>query len=188
MKPFIYATLLAIIISISSINNYAGNPVKMDSTEYKECLEIVGITIGENNEAINGVHVKLYKENDELEWTEITNVSYHDHNFSFRLNANENYTIEVSKPGFISRSVGISTMLPNTVSLNPIYRYEFEVELFKEKKGVDDYYNMDFPVALISYDKKNDVFNNNAYTKHIKTKIKEALEQAQAITDDTRKK
>ena len=177
MKPFIYTLLLTSIISISSINSYAGNRVKTDSTGSKECLEIVGIAIGENNEAINGVQVKLYKENDELEWNEITSVSYHDHNFSFKLNANEYYTIEVSKPGFVTRLVGVSTVIPAGVSLEQIYTFEFDVTLFKEKKGIDDYY-MDFPVALISYDKKKDVFNNdNAYTRHIKTKIKEALDR-----------
>lgn len=143
------------------------------------CLEVFGLAISPNQEAIDGVNIKLFKENDELEWTEITSVLYHDHSFSFKLEANAYYTIEVSKPGYVNRSVGISTHIPSGVSLKQVFTYEFEVEMFPEKKEVDDYY-MDFPVALISYNKKADVFdNNNAYTNHIKTKIKESQKEAE---------
>ena len=116
----------------------------------------------------------MYKENEELEWAEVTNVAYHDHNFQFILDANQYYTIEVSKPGYLKRFVAISTVLPNNIEITPIFTFEFDVVLLKEKKIVDDYY-LDFPVALISYNKKSEVFeNNNNYTNHIKTKIKES--------------
>lgn len=172
MGIIIIKKLLIGIILISSVS-YINTPLK-NFNKSKECLEVIGIAIGENNEAIDGIGAKLFKKNEEMEWVEITNVPYHYHNFSFTLDVNEYYTIEISKSGFVKRSVVISTILPTDVSVKPLFSFGFEVILFKEKKGIDDYY-LDFPVALISYNKKSEVFeNNHTYTKHIKTKVKES--------------
>jgi hypothetical protein len=123
---------------------------------------------------IDGAIIRLYKENEELQWDEITSVSYHDHDFAFDLLLNSYYTIEVSKPGFVSRSIVILTTIPDSKqNFDDKYHFQFIVELFKEKDGVDDFY-LDFPVALIKYNKKNDQFEMNLnYTNHIKNKIEE---------------
>ena len=180
MKSLIRTTAIAFLFITFTAAAYAGHPKKTKrepaaaSETPTVCLEVYGIALDSAEQPINGVSVKLYKENDELEWTEVTSVAYHDHMFGFKLDVNEHYTIEVSKDGYVTRSVAISTMIPSTVSLEQLFHYEFEVQLFKENKAMDDYY-LDFPVALVSYDAKNDVFdNNNNYTKHIKTKIKQA--------------
>lgn len=174
MKSLLLKTFSALFLSLITLSTTSAGNVR-SSENNQLCLEVLGIAVDGNNDPINGVHVKLFKENDELEWIEITNVMYHDHSFNFNLNANEYYTIEISKPGYITRSIAISTKLPSSVKLDILFHYEFEVELFKEKKNVDDYY-LDFPVGLISYDAKRDVFDNNyAYTKHIKTHIKESI-------------
>ncbi|MCW3084704.1 MAG: hypothetical protein JWP12_2070 [Bacteroidetes bacterium] len=180
MKSLIRITAIVFLFTAFTAAAYAGHPkkTKKEPAAAPEtptvCLEVAGIALDSAEQPINGVSVKLYRENDELEWTEVTSVDYHDHMFSFKLNVNEYYTIEVSKNGYVTRSVAISTMLPPAVSLKQLFHYEFEVQLFKENKAMDDYY-LDFPVALVSYNAKSDVFDNNAnYTKHIKTKIKEA--------------
>jgi hypothetical protein len=150
------------------------------------CLEVAGIAVDQNNKPIDGVQVRLLKQNDELEWTEITSVEYHEHSFLFKLEPNEYYTIEVSKDGFVKRSVGISTVIPADISLKQVFRYEFEVEMFKQKENTDDYY-LDFPVALISYDKKRDVFDcSTSYTKHIKNMIRKStgIESCNVITEN----
>ncbi len=173
MKSNITKKLFTGIIFMSSVC-FANEPIKNDSIKSNECLAVIGIAVDEKNEPIDGVQIRLYKENEELEWAEVTNVAYHDHNFQFILDANQYYTIEVSKPGYLKRFVAISTVLPNNIEITPIFTFEFDVVLLKEKKIVDDYY-LDFPVALISYNKKSEVFeNNNNYTNHIKTKIKES--------------
>ena len=177
MKTSIYTALLTIIISASAVTGRAGNLTKNDSTRSTECLTVAGVAVDEKNNPIDGAEIKLFKKNDEMEWIEVTNVSYHDHNFSFTLDVNEYYTIEVKKSGFVTRTVGISTMMPCSSKLDSRYRFEFDVTLFKETKGADDYY-FDFPVALISYDQKADAFNNNnKYTNHIKAKIKAELDR-----------
>lgn len=182
MKSVINQLTLAAIMLAATLNTaFAGNGQKEEGTK-PICLQVLGIAMDAANKPIDGVEVRLYKENEELEWTEITSVVHHEHSFVFRLETNEYYTIEISKPGFVTRSVGISTMIPDYVSLEEIFRYEFEVQMFKEKKGADDYY-LDFPVALISYDAKKDIFNNNnTYTKHIKSMIKNTVDEASSQT------
>ncbi|MCX6296139.1 MAG: hypothetical protein NTX97_08730 [Bacteroidetes bacterium] len=139
-----------------------------------DCLEINGLAI-EKNVPINGVTVKLYKENEEMQWEEVTSVEYHEHSFNFNLKRNSYYTIEISKEGYVTRSIGISTKLPDNIITvgSAKFLFEFDVELFKEKKGVNDYY-LDFPVALIKYNETNQIFEyDTKYTKHIKEKITE---------------
>lgn len=174
----VFALLLGFITPGRAGNDPSDNNISY-SRKNITCLQMVGTALDKRTqEAINGATVILYKENEQMEWTQVSSVIYHNHGFNFNLDVNEYYTIEISKPGYVSRSIGISTMIPDNVSLDELFRYEFEVELFKEKKGVDDFY-MDFPVALISYDKQKDIFNNHSkYTAHIKSKIKDAEQQA----------
>lgn len=179
MKTLIHHTLFTAIIVLCSFNSgSAGNHAKADTSRKQVCLEVLGIALDADDKPIDGVEVKLFKENDETEWSEITSVMHHDHSFDFKLESNEYYTIEISKPGYVTRSIGISTKIPATVSLKDMFHYEFEVNLFREKKEANDYY-LDFPVALISYDAKRDVFDYNSnYTKHIKTMIEQNTGEA----------
>ena len=176
MKHF--NTLIIIII----LQNFAvlGQTKQIKKNDTTICLQTIGLAL-DNDTIMNGAQVFLYKENEELEWNEITSVKYHDHNFIFNLLGNSHYTIKVTKPGYVERSISISTVLPEDIVINgDIFIFEFEVTLFKEKKGIDDYY-LDFPVALISYNKSSGVFeNSDKYTKHIKSKINEALSQQQS--------
>ncbi|MBN8697641.1 MAG: hypothetical protein J0L87_14005 [Bacteroidetes bacterium] len=142
---------------------------KNDSTV---CLEIIGIAV-HKAEPLDGVTIKLYKENEELVWEQITSIPYHDHSFSFSLLRNSHYSIEVSKEGYISRLVSIDTRLPDDIQVNTGNRFvfEFEVDLVKEIKMKDDFY-IDFPIAIISYNMITGVFeNHDDYTKHIKEKM-----------------
>lgn len=145
-----------------------------EKNKYNEskCLEVIGVALNEKNEVVDGVEVKLFKKNEEMEWIEITSVPYHNHSFKFILDENEYYTIEVSKPGYVKRLIIVSTQLPQNVNPKPLFTFGFEVVLFKEVKEADDYY-LDFPIALIGYDAKNKVFDNHYnYTYHIKKNIK----------------
>lgn len=165
-------TTLTLLFLLQTIYLFGQNKshAKDDTTI---CLQIIGLAI-EKTIPIDGVIVKLYKENEELHWEEITSVVYHEHSFSFNLSKNNYYTVEVSKPGYVTRSIGISTSLPDNVIIGGVkFTFEFDVELFKEKMNSDDYY-LDFPVALIKYNEVSGVFEyDSKYTKHIKTKINE---------------
>ncbi len=139
------------------------------------CLKIQGLAMSKG-QPIDGVNAKLYKENMEMEMVEVTSVSHHSHDFFFNLDKNSYYTIEVSKPGYITRMISISTNLPPDVRIDPIFEYQIELEMHEEKEVLDDYY-LDFPIALIDYDPVKDVFvSHGKYTAFIKAKIKETLE------------
>lgn len=165
---------LLISFAILIFSHAMGHTSKQKGNDTSIVLQVIGLAI-EKDVPIDGAIVKLYKENEELQWEEITNVVYHEHSFSFNLNRNAYYTVEVSKPGYTSRSVGISTTLPDNIIIGGVkFIFEFEVELFKEKKNIDDYY-LDFPVALIKYNETTQVFEyDSKYTKHIKAKISES--------------
>lgn len=149
----------------------AHNQPTIDTARHKDCLVVMGKAIDLNNEAIEGAHIVLYRENEAMEWDEITSVTYHEHNFVFTLESNSYYTVEISKQGYVTRSIGISTLLPAEVSLDPLFRFEFDVQLFKKTTKMDEFY-LDFPVALISFDKTAGVFGySRNYTNHIKKMI-----------------
>src|ERR1700746_84799 len=140
--------LLVIILLIFTPAFAQKKEVKANDTTV--CLQVIGLAVGKGV-PIDGAIVKLYKENEELEWEEVARVVYHEPAFSFDLKGNSYYTIEVSKPGYVTRSVGISTALPDDFVVGDVkFTFEFDVELFKVKQGADDYY-LDFPVALIKF-------------------------------------
>lgn len=177
MKSNIAKTLLAGIMLISTIG-HANNPSKKINPNSGECLIVIGMAIDEKNEPIDGVEVILFKDNDEMEANEITNVVYHDHNFQFSLDSNQYYTIKISKPGYIDRFVSISTKLNSETEITDLYRFEFDVIMEKVKPTIDDFY-LDFPIALISYDPMSDSFISHAkYSKHIKKMLRESQQLA----------
>lgn len=136
------------------------------------CLQVIGIAVHKTL-PLDGVTIILYKENEELVWEEITSIPYHDHSFSFNLQRNSHYSIEISKEGYFSRLVSIDTRLPEYVQVgsNNRFIFEFEVDFVKKVKMKDDFY-ADFPIAIISYNVSTGVFeNHDDYTKHIKEKI-----------------
>ncbi|OFY85666.1 MAG: hypothetical protein A3F72_11985 [Bacteroidetes bacterium RIFCSPLOWO2_12_FULL_35_15] len=161
------------LLSVGSI----AQEKKVKTADTTACLKIMGMTI-EENKPIDGIQVTLYKENEGLEWDEITSIKDHEHRFVFQLQGNSYYTIEVSKGGYVKRLIGISTILPGDGSLNgKKYDFDFEVLMFKEKAAGKDPY-IDFPVALIAYDDTTMKFEENAtYEKHIKSKLNETLNQ-----------
>lgn len=168
MKRSIFSALLSLLL-LQAIAQ-PGTPGHMRTDI--PCLQVNGKAIDKYTQAaIDGATVTLYKENEQMEWTQVSSVVYHQHNFSSQLNVNQYYTIEISKEGYVTRSIGISTMLADSLNWTELFHFDFDVEMFKLEKGMDEYY-LDFPVALVSYDPKEDEFNNHyKYTEHIKTKI-----------------
>lgn len=150
---------------------------KVKTADTTTCLKIMGMTI-EENKPVDGIQVRLYKENEGLGWDEITSIKDHEHRFVFQLQVNSYYTIEVSKDGYVKRLIGISTIFPGNGSLNgKKYDFDFEVLMFKEKEAAKNI-NLDFPVTLIAFDDTTMKFEENAtYTKHIKSKSNETLNQ-----------
>src|SRR4051812_41661671 len=174
MKSLKSLVLTAFVLLMCTLFSLTANAQTAVPDGDSVCLKIQGLAMSKGL-PIDGVNAKLYREDQEMEMVEVTSVSHHSHDFFFNLSKNGYYTIEVSKPGYITRMISISTKLPPTVKIDPIFEYQIELEMIQEKQGVDDYY-LDFPIALIDYDPVKDVFvSHGKYTAYIKAKIKESL-------------
>ena len=93
--------------------------------------------------------------------------------FSFKLKRNSHYTLKISKEGHLSRSISISTIIPEYLEEEDkrIFTYEVGVEL-PVKTGLENEFYTDFPIAIINYDAGIGTFvYNKKYTDHIKNQI-----------------
>ena len=148
-----------------------------DTTEV-ECLDVQGFAT-DNKIPLDGVTITLYKENDERELTELTNVSYHNHKFDYKFDCGAYYSIKIEKDGYLPRLIGIYTALPNGVNPYPIFIYEIQVEMVKADPSKQDEFYIDFPIALLAYDPATKKFGySDKYTEHIKSLMMKSVELA----------
>ncbi len=131
-----------------------------------ECLEISGF-VTKDGKPQKDILVKLWLENEEVANLDIKK----QYKFKFKLKRSSTYTIEVSKPGYVTRLISVSTKLPPEASEDNMFRFSFEMELLEQSNKLDPYYS-DFPSAFISYNSKLDGFQNDAkYSQNIKKVI-----------------
>ncbi len=175
LKALIIAQAVMLIGNVSYAGN-SGGKADVDTSKHKivnsKCLEVT-VKSTENDKALKGTTVKLYWENEPVSIinADITSLQ------KIVLDRNKHYTIEVSKEGYYSKLVSISTFLPLNVEKDMDYLYEYflQMDLMKKKPGTDPYYT-DFPIALISYKKAEDKFNfSHKYTRGIVNKLKKEL-------------
>jgi hypothetical protein len=93
----------------------------------------------------------------------------------FSLQENSNYTIVFSKPGYITRSISVDTHIPEEMITGPVYSFEFELGMLEEDVALNTYY-LDFPIALVGFNKKTERFEyNHGYTDKIRKGSGESL-------------
>lgn len=177
--------IIAIIFAFIKCNVLLAQPKSTSKKKENNdgiCLKIIGLAV-ENQLPLDGVTVKLFRGGEEISWEEITSVPHHEHSFAFDLECDSEYSIEVSKQGYLSRLISVSTAIPKE-GKGKEYLFEFQVELVKKKQQPETYYS-DFPIAIISYNKSTKVFQDHArYTKRIKDK----MEDESFKTKSTKKK
>lgn len=150
--------LLAAILALSAVFAFAQNTSPVLKIKVRTSVE---------GRSEKGVTVRLYRGNNE----EVRIDSTNKRNVSFVLERNQQYTIELSKPGYFTRRLSISTQMPISSEEKPMLRYRISIDLPPSVDLGDDFY-MDFPVALISYHPKKDRFEQSrAYAVHIKEKM-----------------
>lgn len=138
-------------------------------------LEIKGHTY-HGEERIEKAFVKLYQNN------KVVQVMYTKKNgkFGFILFSGIQYVVEVSKPGYVSERIQISTK--EETKSNGKYFYEFKIDLMslKKIKGID-ISSLDFPTAIIKYNKKaGEYLHDKAYSKIVKAELKKLKELAKS--------
>lgn len=128
-------------------------------------VNFTGYLVDEENNKMRDVTINLYEDNSLVssdKWAK---------KFSYDLDLEKYYTLELVKEGFIAKRVAISTF-EGDKGAEP---FMFVMELLKKREGVDDS-DLDFPSALIEYKKSKGSFNFNVpYSKSIKKEQAEAL-------------
>ncbi len=171
----IKATLIFSIIMISSVVMKAGGN---DSS-----LLIKGF-ITEKGKKSSNAEVKAYEGND-LIWSTTTPS---DGSFEFIIPQNKYVALVVEKNGFMSKYIIFDTRserMPR--NLEP---YECHIDLVREEdlKGVD-VSRLDFPIAIVEYNKKTKSFNHNQqYTNNMIEEYNYLLNKAALKKNAQRKK
>jgi len=128
-------------------------------------VNFMGYLMDENEKKITNVTINLYEQN------KLLNSKKFNKKFSFDLDLEKYYTLELIKEGFIPKRIAISTFEGSKGS-EP---FMFVMELLKERDGVDNS-DLDFPSALIEYKKNRGEYTfNNTYSKSVKKEHNEAL-------------
>ncbi len=143
---------------------------KGDKNEESVCLEVNGLFIY-NGEAVPEFNVEVYMEDAVVEKFATDKKG----RASLKLKQDHDYYLRLSKPGFVPRIINISTKMPkNALAEVDIFHFTFEMEMIPEQNNYNSYY-LDFPAALVSYDKKEQGYAiSQKYNEYIKKMTGEA--------------
>ncbi|GAB4384433.1 MAG: hypothetical protein Kow0075_16440 [Salibacteraceae bacterium] len=131
--------------------------------------------LNEEGKNMKGASIKLYKMNTLVMADEKARA-----NNKMILDKDSYYTIEVSKPGYITKRIGVYTTFDEVNLIENVY--EFFVQLEEESKyaqysNYDDV--MDYPIAIVQYDDDEQAFDYNyQYWQNAKKQL--AILKAQA--------
>jgi len=140
------------------LQNKGDDKNKKVSIDTVECLEITGQFDCGVKDFTGFYNVKLIRDNTVV----ATQTLSMKNGFSFTLAKDIYYTIKIEKQGYIPRIFSISTKVDDKLDERNTYVYSFETSLLREDLGglfEDD--NIDFPFALISYNKNCDCFEHS---------------------------
>jgi len=140
-----------------------GHKGKERKPSAKACLEISGQVNQANN---NTVSVYLIEENTLIDSLEVDGMQI----FSFSLEKNRYYSIRIKQAGYVPRLVSVSTWLPCGLKEEKPYKFHFDLlQLSEEELSEEQADLLDFPIALVCFDKQKGYFDYNAdYTSRIK--------------------
>lgn len=106
--------------------------------------------------------------------------------FEFELEKNAIYSVRIEKEGFLPRLVSINTRMPELYKEHIFYKFLFEVEMFNDglQKFLDSD-DVDFPVAVVSYDEKKDCYDySRKYTQCAIQRLEEVKLSAEKIVQN----
>jgi hypothetical protein len=129
-------------------------------------LLIVG-TFNLKNNLVRDIHVKLYVDDRLVD----SMIVEGNQAFGFYLKRNLVYSVDVFKDGFIKKTIGVSTKLPDDVKTKPFFTFPFQVPL--DRSGYEDKlvkYASDYPTAVIYYNEEIGKFDYGIDSARIKKK------------------
>ncbi len=124
----------------------------------------------ESMKRFEGNYTVMLSKDNKVEETQVVKVKKP---FKFILKKNLLYAIKIEKEGYIYKLISISTVIPPSIDVGDLFKFGYETNMIAQ----DLYHNfddddMDFPMALVSYDKKCDCFE---YDKKYTAKLIERI-------------
>jgi hypothetical protein len=165
-----WISILLISLNVFAASGHDGQVmIKRDrAVEKRECLELCSSAM-DGGCIMKGLTIRLYRGENLI--AEIPETS--KEKVFMTLEKNSQYTISYSAKGYVTRLISIDTHLTERVSVNPLFRFVFDVEMMAECKVSNNYYS-DFPVGLICYNKESQKFEfSKIYTREIKIGLAE---------------
>lgn len=133
----------------------------MDTTTLEpfDVLDISG-EITHGDASLDGVLVELFEGNKVVDAFETKK----NGKFKFTLMSEEIYTIQLTKKGYYTKRISVNTKVPSEIE--DTYKFDFDINVDAKEDKEYDGYLVEYPSALIAYDKKKDEFIfDKTYTK-----------------------
>lgn len=139
-------------------------------------LKIKG-TVFKEDKKQKDAQITLYDDN-----TKVKTVSTDDKGeFTFTLELNKNFTLEITKPGMVTEKVNVSTSIAGKTSKTLAWSYGFSVSLFDMVEGLNTTVLND-PVKVIKYFVSLDDFESDKpYAVSMDKKLETLMAQADQI-------
>lgn len=157
----LFKVLFAVILCFTGyVNAQDGPPERYLDVKGHSELEL---------EPLPRATINLYEGSDKIQ----TIQSNANGDFSFRLDANKQYTIEVEKTGLISKRITFNTSMPDEEKGTWIN--EFSIGLVKPCEGVD-YSALKDPVDMVAFDpKRREFLSDKEYVAKMRTRIENMM-------------
>jgi len=153
---------------------------KQKATKHRPFLEIAGKPVFENKTSNGTYKVTLIHLNRVVD----TLVVPDNEPFGFKLDKNIIYSVRVEKAGFLPKLISINTKMPELYKEHIYYKFQFEVEMYRnDLEKYLDADDVDFPVAVVSYDEKADAYDySRKYTECVIQRFEEARKAGDVVT------
>ena len=168
MTKFKILNLLLALLSIDAA---------MTAQQVERYLEVRGMAELDER-PLSNASATLYEGNTKVNSTQTGT----DGTFSFRLEANKNYTVEVSKNGLVTKKISFNTTLPDEESGKWVS--EFGMVMVRPCEGVD-YSVLQKPVDIVKFNVKRRSFESDRdYNEQMMPKLQDInIKSANCLED-----
>lgn len=147
-------------------------PTQSQDTTAVETMTVlkIGGIITAKTDKLEEVLVELYEQNKMVDAFETKK----NGKFKFALYNNHIYTIMLTKDGYHTKKITVDTHVPD--DFDDLIDYAFDIELDEEAEELADEKEnlLEYPIAIISYDsKQNEFIYDKNYTKGLVKELKE---------------
>ncbi|MBI5219116.1 MAG: tetratricopeptide repeat protein [Bacteroidia bacterium] len=161
-------------ISEAQTKSQTAQNTQTNTDTKKQYLKITG-TVFKEDKKLKDATATLFEENTKVK----TVTTDEKGEFTFTLDMNKNYRVEISKLGFVTQKIKASTLLPANLKTNALYwAKSFSISLFETVEGLNTA-SLNEPVKIIKYFATIDDFDlDKVYGATMSKKVDELIAQA----------